>query len=264
MGAPEFVDLHLHADGISSKDLATLAYFGLKAAVTCARDLAAASAESLRRHWDELVSKQADRLKLAGIRPMIALGLHPARLPWHGIEALLSELPRYFDDPRVVALGELGLHEGGPREDDVLSRQLELAARLRRPVIIHTPERDKLTRTKRILALVRDSPLETSRVLIDHVSDETFPLVHGLGCWAGLTLQPDGFAPEAAAALVSRQGAERIVLTSDIGEGASDLLALPKAENALRSAGLPEEVTRRLLWEGPLAFLSPGRREAAP
>jgi uncharacterized protein len=251
-----FVDLHLHADGITSDDLATLAYFGLKAAVTCARDAGAGSSAELLRHWDELVSVQTQRLKMAGIRPMVALALHPSRIPWHGVDDLLHRLPRYFDDPRVVALGELGLQEGTAREEDIFSRQLVLAAQLRRPAIVHTPARDKLMLTRRVLALVRASPLPADRVLIDHVSEETFPLVRGVGCWAGLTLQPEGIEPEAAAALISRHGAERLVLTSDIGEGATDLLALPKAAEALRKAGLSDELSRRVLSEGPFTFLA--------
>lgn len=249
------VDLHLHADGISSEDLATLAYFGVKAAVTCARDTGAGSAPDLRKHWDELVAVQTQRLKAAGIRPFVALALHPARIPWHGVDDLLHRLPHYFDDPRVVALGEIGLHEGGDREEEIFSRQLELAARLSRPVIVHTPGKNKLQRTRRALALIKDSPVEASRVLVDHVSEKTFPLVRGMGCWAGLTLQPDLFDPQSAAAVISKHGAERIVLTSDIGEGATDLLALPKAAEALLAAGLSEELRRRVLWDGPLAFL---------
>src|SRR5712675_353513 len=35
---PPFVDLHLHAEGVSDADLTTLAWFGLRAAVTCAND----------------------------------------------------------------------------------------------------------------------------------------------------------------------------------------------------------------------------------
>src|ERR1700682_2831275 len=133
-----FVDLHLHADGIPDADLATLAYFGVKAAVTCARDAGAGSAQDLRKHWDELVGVQTQRLELAGIRPMVALAVHPARLPWHGVDDLLQRLPHYFDDPHVVALGELGLDQGGEREEDVFKRQLVLAARLRKPGIVHT------------------------------------------------------------------------------------------------------------------------------
>src|ERR1700681_739505 len=133
MGPQPFVDLHLHADGISDPDLATLAYFGLKAAVTCARDSGASSASELQKHWDELVSKQTQRLKMAGIRPMVALALHPSSIPWHGADDLLHRLPHYFDDPRVVALGELGLDAGSVREEEILSRQLTRAPPLSRP-----------------------------------------------------------------------------------------------------------------------------------
>ncbi len=252
-----FVDLHLHADGIRDADLATLAYFGVKAAVTCARDAGAGSAAELRRHWDELLAVHTERLRLAGIRPMVALALHPAKIPWHGADELLHRLPGYFDDPRVVALGEIGLQEGGEREEDIFSRQLELAARMRRPVIVHTPSREKLVRTRRLLSLIQESAVDPSRVLIDHLNAETFALSRALGFWAGLTLQPGLFEPAEAAALISRHGPEGIVLTSDIGEGATDLLALPKAAEALKDAGLTGELRRRVLWEGPLAFLRP-------
>ena len=254
-GPQPFVDLHLHADGISDADLTTLAYFGLRAAVTCANDAGATSAADLRRHWDGLVSRQVERLKGAGIRPFVALAIHPARIPWHGVDDLLHRLPRYFDDPRVVALGELGLQEGGEREEDLLARQLDLAVQVRKPVIVHTPAEGKLAATKRLLAVLKESRIEPSRVLVDHVTDETFQLVRARGHCAGLTLQPELLEPARAAQLLARNGTEGIVLTSDIGEGASDLLALPRAADALRKAGLSVALARRALYEGPLAFL---------
>ena len=255
---PRFIDLHLHAEGLSDADLKTLSMFGLVAAVTCAHDQPVSSAEELRRHWDELVTLQAQRLKAQNIRPLVALAVHPARIPWHGVDDLLHRLPRYFDDPRVVALGELGLQEGGEREEEILLRQLQLAAQLKKPAIVHTPEREKLQKTKRILALLKESKLDPGRVLVDHVSEETYPLVRGLGCWAGLTVQPESLDVRAAAALVSRNGAERTVLTSDLGEGASDLLALPRGAEELRAAGLSGKLSARVLLEGPLAFLGYG------
>src|SRR3989442_8196350 len=178
-GPSPFVDLRLHAEGVSDADLTTLAWFGLSAAVTCANDAGASSAEEVRRHWDGLVTVQADRLRTAGIRPMVALGVHPARIPWHGVDDLLHRLPRYFDDPKVVALGELGLHEGGEREEELFLRQLRLAASLRRPVIVHTPGRERLARTRRLLAILKEARFDAGSALIDHVSEETFPLVRG-------------------------------------------------------------------------------------
>ena len=255
-GTTELVDLHLHAEGLSDADLTTLAFFGLRAALTCAHDAAgSATTEGLRRHWDELVSVQAPRLKAAGIRPLVALGVHPARIPWHGLDALLADLPRYFDDPRVVALGELGLHNGGEREEEVLVRQLALSLEVRRPVLVHTPSTEKLARTRRLIAVLREARMPPSRVLIDHVNEETFPLVRACGYWVGLTLQPGGLEAKAAAELLRRHGAEGVVLTSDIGEGPSDLLALPRAADALAQAGLSLELRRRALFENPLQFL---------
>lgn len=256
--APAFVDLHLHAEGIDDRDLATLHFFGLAAAVTCSNDAGATSADEVRRHWDELVQVQTVRLAAAGIRPYVALAVHPARIPWHGVDDLLHRLPRYFDDPRVAAMGELGLQEGGAREEEILSRQLELAVALQRPVILHTPGREKLSRTRRLLAILRESQLPAAKALVDHVDAETLPLVRARGHWAGLTIQPGGFDPLQAAALLSKNGAAGIVLTSDIGEGAADLLALPRAIEAVRRAGLSGELVERAMVEGPLAFLLQG------
>src|SRR5437660_817774 len=250
-----FVDLHLHAEGVSDADLTTLAYFGLRAAVTCSNDAGALSAADVRRHWDGLVSLQAARLKAAGVRPLIALAVHPARIPWHGVDDLLHRLPRYFDDPRVVALGELGLQQGGAREEELLARQLELSVALRRPVIVHTPAQGKLAVTRRLLALLKESGVEPGRVLVDHVTEETFQLVRACGHFAGLTLQPELLEPSRAAHLLSRHRADRVVLTSDIGEGATDLLALPRAAEALRKSGLSAELAHHALYVGPLSFL---------
>jgi uncharacterized protein len=254
-GPQPFVDLHLHAEGISNADLTTLVYFGLSAAVTCANDAGIASAADVRRQWDGLVAREARRLRDAGIRPFVAVAIHPARIPWHGVDDLLHNLPRYFDDPRVVALGELGLHTGGEREEELLSRQLELAALVRKPAIVHTPAEGKLAATRRLLSMLKESALSPERVLVDHVTEETFHLVRSRGHLAGLTLQPGLLDPAQAARLVSKNGAEGIVFTSDIGEGASDLLALPRAAEALRKAGLSPALIRRALFEGPLAFL---------
>jgi predicted metal-dependent TIM-barrel fold hydrolase len=258
-GPPPFIDLHLHAEGVSDADLTTLSWFGLRAAVTCAHDAGASTADELRRHWDELVTVQVRRLEGAGIRPWVALAVHPARIPWHGVDDLLHRLPRYFDDPRVVALGELGLQHGGEREEELLARQLQLSIILRKPVIVHTPAQAKAAVTRRLVAVLRESRVEPDRVLIDHVTADTFQLVRAYGYFAGLTLQPGLLEPGEAAQLLSRNGAERVVLTSDIGEGAADLLALPRAADALRKAGLSEALARRALYEGPLSFLGAER-----
>jgi TatD DNase family protein len=85
-------------------------------------------------------------LSLAGDRPNIrcALGVHPN----HCHEVELTEVPclrQLQQGAAVVALGEMGLdyhHEFAPRarQAKFFEAQMELAAELRRPVIIHCRE----------------------------------------------------------------------------------------------------------------------------
>jgi len=75
----------------------------------------------------------------AGIHPHHAAGVGPADL-----EAVSSLL----DAPGVVALGEIGLdyhYEFSPRSEQItiFEQQLELAARLQKPVVIHCREAQK-------------------------------------------------------------------------------------------------------------------------
>jgi hypothetical protein len=248
-------DAHLHADGLTDADLDNMVFFGLAGAVTCAHDAAASgSAAAWAAHWDDLVERHVARLRARGVAAYAAVGLHPARIPWRGLEEALHRLSRLFDDPRVVALGEIGLDASGAREEQVFARQLEMARAVRRPVIVHTPERDKLRVTRRALSLLRESGVEPSRVRVDHASAQTFRIIRACGHAVGLTLHPDALDADEAARLVRRFGSEGVVLSSDAGDGPADLLALPRAASRLRELGIPADVVRRAVETNALAF----------
>lgn len=73
-----------------------------------------------------------------------AVGLHPhdARV---STDALLADLERLARDPQVVAVGETGLdfhYDHSPREvqREVFRRFIDLAKRVKKPLIIHTRE----------------------------------------------------------------------------------------------------------------------------
>ena len=90
-----------------------------------------------------------------------AVGIHPEDCgDWE--ESQLEELRRLTADPKVVAIGEIGLDyywkENPPRElqKEVFRRQLELAESLRLPVIVH--DRDA---HGDCMDLVRDYPQVT-------------------------------------------------------------------------------------------------------
>lgn len=257
---PPVFDARLHADGLRDEDLEHLVFFGVEGAVTCAHDaVGTASARAWSAHWDE-VAAQVGRLRARGLAAYAAVGLHPARIPWRGLETALHRLVQLFDDTRVVAMGAVGLEAGGPREEQVFSRQLEMARQLRRPVVVHTPERDKLRVTRRALAILRESRVEPQRVRVDHADGRTFRLIRACGHAVGLTLHPEGVDADEAARLLRRNGSEGVMLSSGAGDGPRDLLALPRAASRLRELGLPAELVRRATWSNALVFYGLERR----
>ncbi len=248
-------DAHLHADGLSDGDLRSLAYFGVHAALLPAHDPAGATTpKEILGHFDDLIHVQAQRLWRAGVRAFVTLGVHPTRIPWHGLDEVLAELPRRLAGGIVVGIGEIGLHDGGMREELALARQLQLASELQLPVLTHTPERDKEALTKRLLAIVRESGMPADRVLIDHANAKTLRLVRECGHVVGLNVHPDRLSAEAAANLVRRFGAEGVIVSSDAGDGAGDILSLARAASVFLETGIPDGVVRRVLSQNALTF----------
>ena len=120
------------------------------------------------------------------------MGLNPKEANDPAVaDDVLKLLPRYCAKDGVVAIGEIGYDDITPREDHFLSEQLSLAIRLDMPVLIHTPHRDKVNGTRRTLALVRESGIDEQKVLIDHLNEQTLPLVMETECWRGHSIYPN-------------------------------------------------------------------------
>jgi TatD DNase family protein len=100
-------------------------------------------------------SRQAIRLAESHAQVLAAVGFHPHEAG--GVaEADVARLAQLAGHPRVVAIGEVGLdfyRDYSPREEQlrVLKWQLELAAELELPVVIHCRQAEE-----RMLPLLRD------------------------------------------------------------------------------------------------------------
>jgi uncharacterized protein len=254
----QLFDAHLHPEALSDQDLESMCFFGVERALVVAHHLPEPTPKALRQHFDDLVGRQLPRLERLGIRAWAALGVHPACLPRRGLFEILQSLPDYLTGGRVVAVGETGLHQGGIEEEEALLEHLALARQLKLPVVVHTPLRDKERHTRRVLALIRQSGVLPSRVLVDHTTAHTVRHVLGCGHWAGLTLHPETLPAERAVTLVRRLGSERLVLNSDAGDGAGDILGLARMANLLAKARLSERVVRRVAWENAARLLRLG------
>lgn len=242
-------DARLLPDGLGAADLETMRFFGLSAAVVAAGAPARPSAASLREHFDDLVLRQLPRLAAAGVRAYAALGVHPQAVPRRGLSEVLSALPSYFKAGKVVALGAIGLHQGGEAEVEAFSEQLQLARRLKLPVLVTTPRRDKERVTKRVLQLLAESGLPPQRVLVDRTNAQTARLALECGHWAALTVHPDELSAEAAVAIIRRLGAQRLMVSSGAGAGAGDILSLPRLVSLLGKGRLSPQVIARVAHE---------------
>ena len=72
-----------------------------------------------------------------------------------------------------------------------------------------------------------------------------------------MTLHPDALKAERAVALVRRLGSERLVLNSDAGDGAGDILGLARVANLLAKAKLSERVVKRVAFDNAARFYRP-------
>ena len=251
---PLLFDAHLHPETLSDLDLESLRAFGVERAVALGHHFPEPTSRGLRAHFRDLLEVQLPRLERAGIRGYVALGVHPRAIPRRGLHDVLAGLPALFRGGRVVALGEIGFHRGGPDEEEAVVEQLELARRLSLRVVLHTPALDKERWTRRLLALVRTHGPVPGRVLVEHASARTVPLILARGHWAGLTVNVGELTADRAVQLVRKVGSRRLTLGSDAGDRPGDLLGLPRAVHLLERAGLGRTLVAQLAFRNARRF----------
>lgn len=105
-----------------------------------------------------LAERRADVVATVGVHPHDASQLN---------EALEAELAALAENPRVVAVGEVGLdfhYDHSPRETqkDVFRRAIALARRLKKPLVIHT----------------RSAPAETLAILAAEEARDVGGIIH--------------------------------------------------------------------------------------
>jgi predicted metal-dependent TIM-barrel fold hydrolase len=236
-----FFDAQLRAGSLRAGDLEDLRFFGVAGALALGEGRAARADDVLRR-WAELAGGALRRSRRAGIEAFAAVGVSPREIPRRGLEALLAELPHVLGRPRVVAVGPVGLDQGGAREEEVLERQLALAAELRLPVTVG--EAGSARAARRALAVVAEAGLPPERVLVSAANLAAVRTIRGCGHVAALVLA--GGALDEAVGIVRALGPDGIALASGAGDGAGDLLSLPRAAARMEKAGLSRAVIGRV------------------
>jgi predicted metal-dependent TIM-barrel fold hydrolase len=257
-------DPHIHMTSRTTDDYQAMAQAGIVAVVEPAFWLGQPRTHvgSFEDYFLSLVGWERFRARQFGIRHFCTMGLNPKEANQPDLaQGVLELLPLYLEKESVVAVGEIGFDEMTPAEERCFAAQVELAREHQLPVLIHTPHRDKKRGTERTIALIKELRFPEERVLIDHNTEETLPLVLATACYAGHSIYPETKMDEQRmVALVKTYGSERIVINSAADWGVSDPLKVPKTAAALRAAGVPEAQIETIVWHNPVAFFAQSGR----
>src|SRR3984957_8115362 len=192
--------------------------------------------------WLCINSKEAEDVKLA--------------------EEVIALIPKFLNRPNVLGIGEIGLNKNSRNELRVLEMQVELAAKHKQLILVHTPHlEDKLKGTKLILDVLKnDRRISPERVIIDHVEEHTVEIVLNSGMWAGMTLYPETkCTPARVIDILETYGSERLWLNSACDWGISDPLAVPKTGLEMKKRGHLADAVEKVIFQNPKKFLAQSR-----
>ncbi|MCH8844742.1 MAG: TatD family hydrolase [SAR324 cluster bacterium] len=253
-------DPHIHMTSRTTTDYAAMAEGGITAVVEPAFWLGQprTTAGAFIDYFNSLLGWERFRASQFGIRHFCTLSINPKESNNQRLaEEVVELLPRFLQKDGVVAVGEVGFDDQTDAEEKWFARQVELAGEYDLPVLVHTPHRDKKKGTIRSIAVIRDVGFPEEKVLIDHNTEETLPIVLETACWAAHSIYPNTKMDEGRmAALVKKYGCERILINSAADWGISDPLKVPKTVQVMRAEGIAEEDIEKIVWQNPVDFFA--------
>ena len=215
-------------------------------------------------YFDALVGWERFRASQFGIKHYCTMGLNPKESNDQALaEAVMKVLPRYCMKDGVVAVGEIGYDDMTEGEERFFAEQLQLAMDVELPVLVHTPHRDKKRGTERTIALIRDVGIAEELVVVDHLNEQTLPLVMETDCWRGHSVYPNTkMSEQRMVALLKQYGTEKMIVNSAADWGRSDPLKVPMTGQAMLDAGFSADDVDKVLFVNPIEFYAQSGRIA--
>ena len=252
------MDPHIHMISRTTDDYENMAKEGIVAVVEPAfwQGQPRTGISTFIDYFDMLVGWERFRAKQFGILHYCTMGLNPKESNNRELaDEVMKVIPRYLNKSSVLAIGEIGYDDMTPTEEHYFQLQLELAKEHQLPALVHTPHRDKVNGTKRTIDLVKDVGIDEELVLIDHLNEQTLPLVKETGCWCGHSIYPNTkMSEDRMVNLLKEYGTEKMVVNSAADWGKSDPLKVPKTGKAMLEAGFSQLDVTKVLFENPINY----------
>lgn len=254
----QYMDPHIHMISRTTDDYENMASAGVVAVVEPAfwQGQPRTGISTFIDYFDMLVGWERFRAKQFGIMHYCTMGLNPKESNNKELaDEVMRVIPRYLNKSSVLAVGEIGFDDMTPTEEHYFLAQLELAKEYKLPALVHTPHRDKVNGTKRTLELVKEVGIDEELVLVDHLNEQTLPLVKETGCWCGHSIYPNTkMSEDRMVKLLQQYGTEKMVVNSAADWGKSDPLKVPKTGDAMLVAGFSKADISKVLFENPINY----------
>jgi hypothetical protein len=252
-----FIDPHIHMTTRTTYDYMVLKQYDVVAVIEPAFWVGQPRTHvgTFKDYFSSLVGWERFRAGQFGIRHYCTISINPKEANNEELaEQVMELLPLYACKEGVVAIGEVGYDEMTAAEEKFFRLQLELAKELDKPVLVHTPHRNKKQGTSRSMDVCLEHGIDPSQVVIDHVNEETVKEVLDRGFWAAFSIYPHTKMGNKRMVEVVRQyGSERIIVDSAADWGISDPLAVPKTAALMLELGIPATQVHQVCYENALA-----------
>jgi predicted metal-dependent TIM-barrel fold hydrolase len=255
---------HAHMVARTTNDYEAMARAGIEVIVEPAFWLGETRrhAGSFLDYFEALHNYEHARAATYGIQQFVTLAMNPKES--NNVElrdAVIKELPRFLDYPRVVAVGEIGFDAITPAEEDSFCRQAEMARQHGLPLLIHSSHLDKKRGIVRMFELLKQMNYDMDKVLMDHNTEETTPVTRSHDAWAGHTVYPiSKVSPERMARILLANGFDRMMINAAADWGPSDPLMVPYTVEELRARGVSEANIQKVVWDNPVEFFKQSGR----
>jgi predicted metal-dependent TIM-barrel fold hydrolase len=203
-----------------------------------------------------MITFETKRAKDYGIEHFVCISVNPKEaterpLALDAIEAM----KKYLDRERVVALGEIGYNLINDLEEEVMVKQMDIAAEKDMLMTVHLPHNNKPEGMRRMEAVLNGKSYNRQKILVDHNVEETIEKTLELGMWAGLSVYPvSKLSPERAMNIIKKYGTERIMVHSAADWGPSDPLSVPLVAREMRKAGFGANEIERVTFYNAYEF----------
>ncbi|TRX36512.1 hydrolase TatD [Flavobacterium sp. ZT3R18] len=255
-----YIDPHIHMVSRTTDDYQAMRAAGILAVIEPAFWLGQARTEasSFKDYFSTLVGWERFRASQFGIKHYCTIGLNSKEANNEALaEKVMELLPLFAAKEGVVAIGEIGYDDQTPAEDKYFRLQIELALKLKLPVMVHTPHRDKKNGTIRSMDVLEEHGIAPHMVVIDHNNEETAKHVLDRGYWAAFTIYPNTkMGNERMVEVVKQYGSERIIVDSSADWGVSDPLSVPKTAALMLERGIAKEDVHLTCYKNALTAYS--------